>query len=92
MKNNYGMKNKIIFGIVLVWILFSIGYIGYDVWSDFKTKQLAAAQNQAYNQGKTDIVTALYATAEKSCDPISVTNPADGKQLEVINSTCKTTK
>jgi hypothetical protein len=76
------MKNKIIFAVVLVWMVFSISYIAYDVWSDFKASQMVAA----YNQGKADTISALISAAENSCDVIPVSSAS--KQIGVVNSSC----
>jgi hypothetical protein len=76
------MKNKIILIVVSVWIVFSLVYIAYDVWSDFKADKLA----QAYQQGRVDTITSLITQAEASCDPISVSSQT--KQISVINASC----
>ena len=54
------ITKKLILNIVLViWIIFSVIYIFYDVWSDFKLKAL----NQAYQQGRADTINALIQQA-----------------------------
>ncbi|MEW5907864.1 MAG: hypothetical protein AB1643_01640 [Patescibacteria group bacterium] len=67
--------------IVLIWIIFSLIYIVYDVWSDFKSKQL----NQAYQQGKIDTINTLIKEAEQ-CNPLPVFS--DEKQIQLINVSC----
>jgi len=62
------ISKKLILNILLIiWISFSIIYIAYDLWSDFKLKEL----NQAYQQGRIDTINSLIQQAEK-CEPISV--------------------
>ena len=76
------ITKKLILNIVLlIWIVFSVIYILYDVWSDFKLKAL----NQAYQQGRADTINALIQQAEK-CDPIPVLSGE--KRIEVINVNC----
>jgi len=76
------ITKKLILNIVLlIWIIFSVIYILYDVWSDFKLKAL----NQAYQQGRADTINALIQQAEK-CDPIPVLSGE--KKIEVINVNC----
>jgi len=76
------ITKKLILNIVLlIWIVFSVIYILYDVWSDFKLKAL----NQAYQQGRADTINALIQQAEK-CDPIPVLSGE--KKIEVINVNC----
>jgi hypothetical protein len=79
------MKNKIILIVVSVWIVFSLVYIGYDMWSDFKTGKLT----DAYQQGRVDTITALITQTETSCNPVSVSSGT--KQISVVNVSCLTT-
>jgi len=76
------ITKKLILNLVLIlWVIFSVIYILYDVWSDFKLKAL----NQAYQQGRADTINALIQQAEK-CDPIPVLSGE--KRIEVINVNC----
>jgi len=76
------ITKKLILNLVLIlWIIFSVIYILYDVWSDFKLKAL----NQAYQQGRADTINALIQQAG-TCDPIPVLSGE--KRIEVINADC----
>ena len=74
-------KKLILNIILLIWIIFSVIYILYDIWSDFKLKAL----NQAYQQGRADTINALIQQAEK-CDSIPIFSGE--KKIEVINVNC----
>lgn len=77
------VRGNILKIILYTWIILSIVYIGYDVWSDFKTNTI----NQAYLAGKNDTISQLFKEAEKpECQPITVTN--NEKQIQVINVAC----
>ncbi len=68
--------------IILIWLIFSAVYIGWDVWSDFMTQKIA----QAYQAGKTDTIDALISQAEAGCQPFSVFS--GDKQIQLINVSC----
>ena len=74
-------KKLILYIIVIVWIVFSVVYIFYDVWGDFKLRKLS----QAYQQGSTDTITTLIQQA-KSCNPIPIFSGET--RIEVINVDC----
>lgn len=74
-------KKTILQIIVLLWIVFSVVYIAWDIWSDFKHGQIISA----YDQGKIDIINSLIERAEE-CEPITVTGL--DKQVEVIATHC----
>lgn len=68
---------------IILWLVFSIGYMCWDIWSDFKIKSI----NQAYQTGRTDTVSQLITQAEnKECQPFSVFS--DQKQIQLINTAC----
>ena len=76
------ITKKLILNIILIiWIVFSVIYVAYDIWSDFKLKAL----NQAYQQGRADTINALIQQAEK-CESIPVFSGE--KKIEVINVNC----
>ncbi len=76
-------KKTILRLFVFLWIVFSVVYIAWDLWSDFKNAQMF----QAYEQGRTDTVSALIQEAEK-CEPVLVTGTE--KQISVIGVHCLT--
>ncbi len=61
-------KKTILSLLVCFWIVFSVAYIAWDLWSDFRYGQLEIA----YEQGMADTISALIAEAEK-CEPVQVT-------------------
>jgi len=76
------ISKKFILNIVLViWIVFSVGYILYDIWSDFRFKAL----NEAYQQGRIDTINSLVQQAEK-CEAIPIFSGE--KSVKVINVDC----
>jgi flagellar basal body-associated protein FliL len=75
-------KTSILLIVLLVWVVFSLIYIGYDVWSDFKVSQM----NQAYQQGRVETVNNLIGRANQDCQPFSV-NSGENK-VDLINVQC----
>lgn len=76
-------KKTILHFFAFLWVVFSVAYIAWDLWSDFKNVQMF----QAYEQGRTDTVSALIQEAEK-CEPVLVTGAE--KQISVISLHCLT--
>ena len=68
--------------ILLVWAIFSLIYIGYDVWSDFKSQQI----NQAYQSGRVNTVNNLINRATKDCKPFTVNS--NDKKVDLIRVKC----
>ena len=79
-------KKTIISVIAVVWIVFSLFYIAYDVWSDFKNVQLTQAYQKGLADGQTGIVDQLIKVAQQQCQPFPVTS-AD-KQIQLIDYSC----
>ena len=78
------LSKKMILPLVLfLWIVFSVAYIAWDIWSDFKNIQMF----NAYEQGRIDTINTLLIEAEK-CEPIPVTGTE--KQISVIGVHCLT--
>ena len=74
-------KQNLFVGVVIIWIIFSAGYIIRDQWQSFKVEQLG----QAYQQGIADSVNQLMTEAEK-CEPVNVFNQE--KEIQVISVEC----
>jgi hypothetical protein len=74
-------KKNIMHLVAALWIVFSLVYIFYDIWSDFKLKEL----NQAYQQGRVETINALITEAEK-CQPFPVFSGE--KQIQLIKTDC----
>lgn len=77
------LKKTICHLLVFLWIVFSLTYIAWDLWGDFKNIQMF----QAYEQGRADTVSILIEEAEK-CEPVQVTGR--DKQISVIGVHCLT--
>ncbi len=74
-------KKTAIHIIAFVWIIFSIIYTVYDIWGDFKLKEL----NQAYQQGRTDTINTLIEQASQ-CNAIPVSSGTT--TISVVNVDC----
>jgi len=77
-------KKRIGYVIVLAWLIFSLAYIGYDMWNNFKDKKLS----QAYQAGYESAVNDLIAEAEK-CQPFTVFNKETEKEIQLMNINCQ---
>jgi len=79
---NISLSKKSLLNILaLVWLVFSLTNIFYDIWSDFKTNKM----NQAYHQGKSDTINTLIEQA-KQCNVIPVSSGTT--TIRVINMDC----
>jgi len=74
-------KKTIFYFLVLLWIVFSVVYIVWDIWSDFKNVRML----NAYEQGRIDTINVLITEAEK-CEPVTVTGVE--KQISIIGTHC----
>ena len=77
-------KKRIGYVIVLAWLIFSLVYIGYDGWKDFRDQKL----KQAYQNGYGSAVNDLIAEAEK-CQPFVVFNTETKKEIQLMNIDCQ---
>lgn len=78
------LSKKTIFHLfIFLWIVFSVVYIAWDLWSDFKNVQMF----RAYEQGRADMVSALIQETER-CEPVEVRGSE--KQISVIGVHCLT--
>ncbi|MFW6220194.1 MAG: hypothetical protein ACOC3X_00825 [Nanoarchaeota archaeon] len=74
-------KKTIIYFIVIIWVIFSVFYIMFDIWTDFKEKENILA----YEQGKIDTLNAVIKEA-KTCNEITISNEQD--QISIISVDC----
>lgn len=73
--------------LLILWLIFSAGYIAWNIWGNIRDKLLT----QAYLQGVNDTVNNLITEAEKTeCQPISIFNKEAKKEIQVINIKCIT--
>ena len=78
-------KKAIVHTIAVIWVIFSLIYVCYDIWSDFKGNQLA----NAYQQGRVDTVNALISQAQ-GCATVPVSNATT--TIKVVNIDCLQTQ
>ncbi len=83
MNIQFSFKKIILYSIGALWIIFSVSYIVWDIWSDFRIHSI----NQAYQSGRTDTISQLINQAEnEACQPFSV---SDGeRRVQLINVAC----
>lgn len=67
--------------LLIVWVIFSAGYILNDFWKDNLNKRLQAA----YQQGLADSVKTIIQQSEK-CEPVAVYEGE--KRVELISIQC----
>lgn len=80
--NTFSQKQQL---ALLVWIIFSVMYILFDIYQGFQAGML----NQAYLSGKTSTAQALIEKAEDpSCKPFNVY--IGEKKVDLINVACLT--
>ncbi len=73
-------KQQIVIGI---WLVFSVLYVIYDIWTGFKVGIL----ENSYTAGKTDTARALIEQAENpDCKPFNVY--VGSKKVDLINIRC----
>jgi hypothetical protein len=77
---NFSAK-KVAKFLIILWILFSLGYIVWDLGSDFKVRVV----NRAYQAGRQDTINQLINQAQ-ACQPIQVFNQE--RQVTLINQEC----
>lgn len=69
--------------LIGVYVIISLVYMGYTVWSNFKLYYI----QQSYTAGQQDTINKLLTqAADKSCQPFSVYS-AD-QQVQLINTDC----
>ncbi len=67
---------------IIVWIILSVLYIWYDVWSDFKVNMMQSS----YQKWVTDTLGQVIAESEKWCTWFDV-NLVD-KKATLVNTKC----
>lgn len=76
-------KTAISFIVLIVWAVFSIGWMCFDNWQDFKNQQL----NAAYQQGMAGAVQSIITESEK-CAQTGVPLNVGDKKATIVNVTC----
>lgn len=82
------LQKSVIFMIALIiWSVFSVVYIGWSSWQNFKAKQVQVALSQGYQQAFIDI-----ATVAQKCEavPLNLGKDKDGKEqtMEIVATQC----
>jgi len=70
--------------VVIVWIIGSIIYIGFDIWNDYKIKGI----QQAYQSGVTDSIKQIFDKSQASqCkQPVEIT--LGDNKMEIVDVNC----
>ena len=80
-------KNFILKLLLVLWLVFSFGYISWSIFTNVRNKLMT----QVYQQGVADTVNQLIEQAEnKDCKPLSIFNKEEKKNIELINTACLT--
>ena len=73
--------------MLVLWLIFSSGYIAWNIWSGFRFNLI----NQAYQQGVADAVNQLIGEAENTdCKPVHIFNKEQKKDIQLVNMNCLT--
>jgi hypothetical protein len=67
---------------IIAWIVISVSYIWYDVWSDFKVNIIQSS----YQKGVTDTLGQVIVESEKWCTWFDVT--ITDKKANLVNTKC----
>lgn len=81
-KNSGSTKFLVLLIILIAWAVFSVAYIGYDAWGDFKAQQL----NQAVQQTQVQTINSIVSRAQQDCQPFTVNGQNDN--VDLINVSC----
>lgn len=74
-------KKKIFHFLIFAWIVFSIVYIVWDAWTDFKNIQLS----NAYQQGAVAAIDKIIEETEK-CQVVPVFS--NEKEIQLVSVSC----
>ena len=62
--------------VLVIWLVFSILYIGSDLWTQLK--------EGSYNAGRNDVLSALVTSTQK-CQPIDIASRAGNTQVVAVS-------
>ena len=82
MDSTPSLRRYLVSGAVLLWVLFTTGYVLADQWQTFKGKAL----NNAYQQARKDTLTELLKLAAQ-CQPINV--ELEGQKAQLVSTACQ---
>jgi hypothetical protein len=75
-------KTSIILIVLIVWAVFSIGYIAMSKWNQFKLEQMQQAYQQGYSQAIINVATEADKCASAGV-PLNLGKDKDGKDVTV---------
>ncbi len=78
-------KVTIVFTILVIWAVFSLVYIGFDMWRDFQEGQV----QQAFNQGSASTINQIFSRTE-NCQPVNLFS--ENEQINLIRTDCLKTE
>ncbi len=87
------IKSSVIALIVLsVWALFSVVFIGWNAWQQFKANQATVAFNNGANQGYQKAIFDIAKAFSQKCEPLPLNlgKDSEGKDqsMEIIATAC----
>lgn len=62
--------------VLVIWLIFSILYIGSDLWAQLR--------EGSYNAGRNDVLSALVTSTQK-CQPIDIASRAGNTQIVAVS-------
>ncbi len=75
-------KKLVLCIISLIWLVFSIGYIAWDLWGDFKAGQMSAAYQNGYAQAIINVAEEANKCASTGV-PLNLGNDSEGQPITV---------
>jgi len=85
MKKKNSISKLIAHVFVGMWIAFSLGYIAWDQWSDFKAEEVTKAEDRGFLSATSQVVNL---SNNPSCQPFTVGNESTGEAVQLINIAC----
>ena len=77
------LDKKIIVSILIgLWFIFSVGYIGWDLWDDFRVRQLTLA----IEQSRVNTINQIIQQTVQGCEPLRLFS--EETEVNLINTTC----
>lgn len=84
-------KSLVVMIVLIIWAAFSVVYIGWNSWQQFKANEATAAFNNGASQGYQKAIIDLATQAQKcQAVPLNLGNDKDGKPMtmEVVAVSC----
>ena len=80
-------KKTILSILVILWIGFSVIYIGLDIWNDFKIQEISRAFESGRETGRVETINhIIQQTADQRCVPIRLFS--EDREVNLIDIAC----